>query len=167
MFNALEERGSTIAGTSLIGLELLSRTHDEFDRDVIVDSALDIAADETASAASRMTALRLATERGTTENTEYTESTAEAARLIAQTGETVLLRSAAIVTLGEIGTDADRELLESFTSDGNQRIADAAKLALEKMDTPDVPAVDRSVPTTVSDTTTTQSPKKEAPILIN
>ena len=28
---ALDERGNTIAGTALIGLELLSRTHDEFD----------------------------------------------------------------------------------------------------------------------------------------
>jgi hypothetical protein len=36
MFSALGERDSTIAGTSLIGVELLSRTHDEFDRDAVV-----------------------------------------------------------------------------------------------------------------------------------
>ena len=60
MFQALDERDSTIAGTSLIGLETLSRTHDEFDREAIVEKASEIALDETASAASRLTALRLA-----------------------------------------------------------------------------------------------------------
>ncbi len=166
MFASLNERDCTIAGTSLIGLELLSRTHDEFDREAITDSALDIASDESASAASRMTAMRLAAGVGPADNSDYTDRTAETARLIAQTGETVLLRSAAIVTLGEIGTDADRELLESFTTDGNRQIATAAQLALEKMDAPDEPVVDRSIPTTVTESTT-QPPEKEAPILIN
>jgi hypothetical protein len=134
MFSALDERDSTIAGTPLIGLELLSRTRDEFDRDAIVNSALDIASDESASAESRLTALRLSAGVGATENTEYTASTTETARLLAQTGETVLLRSAAIVTLGEIGTDADRELLESFAVSDNRQIAMAAEMALAKMD---------------------------------
>ena len=133
MFQALEERDSTIAGTSLIGLELLSRTHDEFDRESILSSATEIAADESASASCRLTALRLASERRTTEDTEYTESTAEAARMLAQTGETVLLRSAAIVTLGETGSEEDRELLESFALSDNKQIVAAAELALEKM----------------------------------
>ncbi len=181
MFEALDERDSTIAGTSLIGLELLSRTHDEFDREAIVDSALDIAADESASAASRMTALRLgsnlarsedggSTSSSTTDSEDAVpprEEVANTARLLAQTGETVLLRSAAIVTLGEIGTDADRELLESFTTDKNQQIAAAARLALQKMDVTDEPPVDLSTPATVSDATATQPPKKETPILIN
>ncbi len=144
MFAALDERDSTIAGTSLIGLELLSRTHDEFDRESIVSSALDIASDESAASASRMTALRLAAglttqpspaaTAGKQEDTEYAENTASTARLLAQTGETVLLRSAAIVTLGEIGTDADRELLESYTMSEDKQIAHAAHLALQKMD---------------------------------
>ncbi|MBN2161665.1 MAG: hypothetical protein JXR25_09780 [Pontiellaceae bacterium] len=182
MFAALDERDSTIAGTSLIGLELLSRTHDEFDREAITDSALEIASDESASAASRMTALRLSSNLAikTTkahENESFVSSdvvegeinskVADAARLLAQTGETVLLRSAALVTLGEVGNEDDRELLESYILDSNRQIADAARLALEKMDAPDEVAVDRSVPTVVEETTSTQPAEKLPPVLIN
>ncbi|MCF7818302.1 MAG: HEAT repeat domain-containing protein [Kiritimatiellales bacterium] len=128
MFAALDERGSTLAGTALIGLENLSRTHDEFDRKIIIAKAAEIASDEMASTESRMTALRLAA------MCEGNEGAVGAARSLAQTGETVLLRSAAIVTLGEIGTPDDRELLESYLLDGNKQIADAAQMALAKMD---------------------------------
>ena len=146
----LEERDSTIAGTSLIGLELLSRTHDEFDRESILSSATEIAADESASASCRLTALRLTADLATKERKERkggaeegdlesqipelgSDEVAEAARMLAQTGETVLLRSAAIVTLGETGSEEDRELLESFALSDNKQIAAAAELALEKM----------------------------------
>jgi hypothetical protein len=166
MFQALDERDGTLAGTALIGLENLSRTHDEFDRDLIVSKAIEIASDESAHMESRLTALRLASQvgmehgAGSREKTEAGEVTAnqpspggdggqeerrernddqiaelaEAARVLAQTGETVLLRSAAIETLGEIGSPNDRELLESYLSDANKQIADAAAMALAKMD---------------------------------
>ena len=128
MMKALDERDSTIAGTSLIGLELLSRTHEEFDREAIVAKASEIASDETASNETRMTALRMSSITG------GDDTTADTARILAQTGETVVLRSAAIVTLGESGSVADRELLESYTFSDNRQIAHAARLALEKMD---------------------------------
>ncbi len=139
MFQALDERGETLAGTALIGLELLSRTHDEFDRETIVEKSVEIAGDEMASAASRLTALRLASmtsrppEGGTT-NGERNAEVVDAARSLAQMGETVLLRSAAIVTLGEVGTPDDRELLESYLLADNKQISDAAKMALAKME---------------------------------
>jgi len=47
------------------------------------------------------------------------------------------MRSAAIVTLGEVGSEVDRELLESFAMDGNRQIAEAARLALAKLDAPE------------------------------
>ena len=155
MFSALNERDGTLAGTSLIGLENLSRTHDEFDRNLIASSAVEIAADETASAESRLTALRLAadfttedtelrrgTQKANAENSEssslaggeYNSAVAEAARVLAQTGETVYLRSAAIVTLGQVGSADDRELIESYLLDDNRQIAMAAAMALEEMD---------------------------------
>ena len=82
-----------------------------------------------------MTALRLAaSENLKPETGNVNEQVADTARLLAQTGETVYLRSAAIVTLGETGGPEDRELIESFTFDADRQIAAAAKLALEKMD---------------------------------
>ena len=135
MFAALEVRNETIAGTALIGVELLSRTHGEFDRDMILDKASEIAANEAVSNESRLTALRLSASENLKPETEnVNEQVADTARLLAQTGETMLMRSAAIVTLGETGAPEDRELLESFTFDDDRQIAAAAKLALEKMD---------------------------------
>jgi hypothetical protein len=159
MFRALDERDATLAGTSLIGLELLSRTHDEFDREMIIEKAAEIAADESTSTASRMTALRMSSLTGAD------ETTADTARAIAQTGETVLLRSAAIVTLGEVGSEGDRELLKSYIQSDNQQIASAAKLALEKMNSEaSQPANGISSHETTS---VPQSIEKRPPVLIN
>ncbi len=163
MFQALDERTSTIAGTALIGLENLSRTHEEFDREEITSKAVEIASDELASATSRMTALRLAAGL-TTEDTENTE-TVVAARSLAQTGDTVLLRSAAIVTVGEVGSDADRELLQSYLLDEDRQIAAAAQQALNKMDERANAAEVIEEPK-LADTTPKPS-VKEKPILIN
>lgn len=128
MFAALDERSETLAGTALIGLELLSRTHEEFDRELVVEKTVEVASDEAASPSCRLTALRLAS------MTEGSESATGVARSLAQTGETILLRSAAIVTLGEIGTADDRELIESFTFSENRQIVAAAKMALRKLE---------------------------------
>lgn len=127
MFAALDERGDTLAGTALIGLENLARTHAEFDQKLIAEKAVEIASDETASTESRLTALRLSSGIASDE-------VVETARVLAQTGETVYMRSAAIVTLGEIGTADDRELLESYTQADDRQIKAAAKIALTKMD---------------------------------
>jgi len=167
MFSALDERDSTIAGTALIGLENLSRTHEEFDRETIVAKASEIALDETASAASRLTALRLASQVSEEKGVESGESAADAARSIAQTGETVLLRSAAIVTLGEVGSHDDRELLESYLLDGNKQIADAAKMALAKMDAGQSPPTEQVDPIVEETTLEPQSTGKLPPILVN
>ena len=128
MFAALEVREGAIAGTALIGVELLSRTHEEFDREQVVAKASKMASDDSLPTGSRMTALRMSALTG------GDETTADTARFLAQTGETMLMRSAALVTLGETGGPEDRELLESFIFDDDRQIAAAAKLALEKMD---------------------------------
>ena len=86
------------------------------------------------SSASRLTALRLSAGISNDEQGMPNVEVVQAARSVAQTGETVLLRSAAIVTLGEVGTPDDRELLESYALANNRQIAAAAKMALEKMD---------------------------------
>lgn len=169
MFSALDERDNTIAGTALIGLELLSRTHEEFDRETIVVKASEIALDETASSASRLTALRLSASGNLKlETGNLKTQVVDAARSLAQTGETVLLRSAAIVTLGEVGSSDDRELLESYLLDGNKQIADAAKMALIKMDSEPSQPVGPIDPEIIGEATTKpQSTEKLPPILIN
>ena len=127
---------------------------------------MEIAGDEMASAASRLTALRLSAGISSDEQGTGNVEVISAARSLAQTGETVLLRSAAIVTLGGIGTPEDRELLESYALAENRQIAAAAKIALEKMDQDS--SVESVEPEVASKTITEPvSTKKEAPILIN
>jgi hypothetical protein len=134
MFSALNERSETIAGTALIGLELLSRDHEEFAREQIVEKAVKVASDWNASPSCRLTALRLSAAGNLKPETgNLNEEVGNIARTLAQTGDTVLLRSAAIVTLGETGTADDRELLESYTLSENKQIASAAQMALQKM----------------------------------
>jgi HEAT repeat protein len=134
LFSALDERSETLAGTALIGLELLSRTNEEFDRKLIVKKTVEIAADEAASPSCRLTALRLASLAGKEQGAEGMARIVDTTRRLAQTGETVLLRSAAIVTLGEVGSAADRELLDTFALSDNKQISAAAQMALKKMD---------------------------------
>jgi hypothetical protein len=84
-----------------------------------------------ASAETRMTALRLASQTSMELGAGSRETAVDAARSLAQTGETVLLRSAAIVTLGELGASDDRELLESYVMADNRQIAAAATVQLK------------------------------------
>ena len=164
MLQALEERDNTLAGTALIGLENLSRNHDGFDREMITAKAVEITTDEMASMESRLTALRLASQVSMGHGAESMEQTADAARMLAQTGESVYMRSAAIVTLGEIGSNEDRELLEAFAVDEDRQIAAAANMALAKMDEANSVPDKRQV---VTQTQVTQKPTtKSAPVLI-
>jgi len=127
LFSALNQREDTLAGTALIALELLSKNDPDFDRKTILKTATEITNDETASTSSRLTALRISAKKGDA------KSVVKTARTLAQTGETVLLRSAAIVTLGEIGSFDDQELLESYLQSNNKQIVSAAKIALNTL----------------------------------
>ncbi|MFO7870957.1 MAG: hypothetical protein R6V03_05940 [Kiritimatiellia bacterium] len=123
---ALGEKDSTIAGTALLAVERLSRRRPEFDREEIGRIAVELACDEACAGASRITALRVSALMGRKE-------VLSGARIAAQTGETSTLRLAAIATLGDIGEGADRELLESLSAGGEDRIAAMAASALSRL----------------------------------
>ena len=120
LWSALAERENANASTALLGLERLSRTYPEFDRSEVNRAMLDLAADEQASMANRITAIRLCGETGNTQ-------AAVTARDMAFHGGTVMLRCAAIATLGEIGRDADTALLQELASSGEERIRSVAQ----------------------------------------
>jgi len=58
-----------------------------------------------------------------------------AARMLAQAGETVPLRMAAIATIADLGDATDLELLQSFAASPEKRIATIAQSALKRLDT--------------------------------
>jgi len=123
---AMQEKDKSTAGTSLLNLESLSRTHPEFDRKKIADRALELAADNGCIEPSRITALRIC---GIMNKAEALP----VARDIAQTGETVMLRMAAIATIGDLGGKDDVELVQSLVNNPEKRIKTIAETALKKV----------------------------------
>ena len=88
---------------------------------------LDLASDQEASVANRITALRLCGEQGNAQ-------ALETARNLAQNGDTTMLRCAAIATLGELGTEEDLALLETYAASTDERIQRIAQRSLDKLD---------------------------------
>ena len=87
---------------------------------------LDLASDEEASVANRITAIRMCGEQGSAQ-------ALDTARDLAQNGDTTMLRCAAIATLGELGTEEDLALLETYAASTDKRIQRIGQQALEKL----------------------------------
>ena len=56
-----------------------------------------------------------------------------AARIVSQTGETTMLRMAAIATLGDLGEEQDIDLVETMAASDEKRIATVAESALLRL----------------------------------
>lgn len=101
----LEERLSTLAGTSLLTLRTLASCYPkDFDQTRLVSKALEIVEDKEASVLSRTTALRVASEAGDSRVLPQ-------ARVWVEEGGTSTLRIAAIAVIGELGDQTDYEWL--------------------------------------------------------
>ncbi len=124
---ALTHTENTFAGTALLGMEDLSRTFPEFDKEAIGAKAEALVANDDACEAVRITSLSMAAMMGRT-------NALPSARMLAQTGETVTLRMAAVAALGSLGGTEDRELLASLQQDSEERIRKIAETALTKLD---------------------------------
>jgi hypothetical protein len=129
-----EDAENSSAGTALIGLKYLSRNYGEIDQKRIVKTAVDIINDDTRPIGPKITALRMFdTKSGDTIDEEAQASAADAARIIAQTGENTVLRMAAVATLGDIGSDADVEFLQSVLESEDKNMRKVAQAALDKI----------------------------------
>ncbi len=125
LFSALDLRSEDLAGTALLGLNRLAKKQEEFDRDEILEKAVEMTEDTRASDRCRLTALRVAASGAST-------NILLVARELAVNAKTDLLRGAAIATLGDFAEAQDRELLERLAATGNRQITTAAKAALKK-----------------------------------
>ena len=124
--DALGEKDTTIAGTALLTMDRLSKNHAEFSHKMLGDKALTLATDETCSEATRITALRLC---GTIGKPEVLP----VARMLAQSGDTIMLQAAAIATIGDLGQPRDTELLTSLAGSKEKRIQKVAEAARAKL----------------------------------
>ncbi len=126
LWSAVDERDNSNAGTALLAMDKLSRSHSEFGKEQLNSAMVELASDEQASVANRVTALRLCGERSNME-------ALETARNLARQCDTTMIRCAAIATLGDIGTEEDLELIEECSLSEDKRIARIAKLSMEKL----------------------------------
>ena len=130
LMHTLEE--DELAGSALIALEHMVQTKQGLSPNKLLDQTLEIVEEIDMPVASRITALRMAATLidGSRDETQL----GTAARELSQTSESILLRCAAIITLGECGSSEDRELLESYLQSSVDQLAEAAQLALQRMD---------------------------------
>ena len=125
-WDAVTEKNKTTAGTSLICLETLSKTHPDIDRAKVAATAYSLATDETCGEATRITALGTCAVMGKTE-------ILATAKALAQTGDTIPLRMAAIAAVGDLGTTSDAELLRALSADSEKRISFCSRAALDRL----------------------------------
>jgi len=123
-WDALKETDTTIAGTALLGLNSLSQQYHTIDRERVSQAAVDLLSNPEVGEPTRITAFSIAASLGN-------QKALPEARVVAQTGETVTLRMAAIAAIGQLGSVSDIELLTSLAHDGEERIRRIAKSALE------------------------------------
>ena len=123
---ALLEKDTGIAGTALLGLYRLSERCPEADASILGNKALVLAKDETSAAQTRVTAVAIC---GLTGKAEFLPD----ARILAQTGDVLPLRLAAIAVIGSLGGQQDKEFLEGLRAGSDKRISKAVDAALVKL----------------------------------
>lgn len=124
--DALRDVESTCAGTALIGMEMLAKKYPEFQEMDLSHKALIIAKQSSASEASRIAAVLMC---GRFKN----EKVREEVRMLAQVGETVPLRLAAVNCLAEIGEEADIYTLQSMLDSEDQILQKAVARAIDRL----------------------------------
>ena len=127
-WEAAAEMKTRVAGTALIGLEKLSRTHEEIDRRQLAEATARMAFLEEGHSGSKLTAIRLC---GQMELKE----TLPATRQLLATSTNTLLQLAAIASIGDMGTETDVELLGDIFTQMTNRAAlrEAAQIAISKI----------------------------------
>jgi len=126
LWEALLEKDGPIAGTALIGVELLSRTHSEIDKGRMRKAACDLALDDACGVESRIAAIQIC---GMIDSREALPTV----RTLAQAGEVTPLRIASIAALGRLGSSDDEDLLQSLAAGSEQYPRKAAEAALKRL----------------------------------
>ena len=126
LWAALEENQSSIAGTSLLALDRLSRTNADFEMQKFNQAALKLANDPTSGELARITALQVCARN-------QLKEVLPLAFELAQNGPSAPLRISAIAALGELGEARHKRLLQQLAQDQNQRLRPAAQSALARL----------------------------------
>lgn len=122
---ATHETDSSIAGTALIALANNSDQPD-ITRDAIANRALLLSEDPKCGELAKITSLQICAKLGE-------KKVLLTARQIAGSGASVPLRMSAIATVGTLGEESDRVMLEKYAVSTDTRLRTAAQSALKRL----------------------------------
>ncbi len=126
LWEAVTETDSSIAGTALLGLNRLTRSQPEFDRNRIGETALKLADDPNASELVRATALQVCAQL------QVQAAVSLLMRAAKQQTDTPL-RISAIGGLGLVGGKPELEFLQRIANENNPRLQPALTLAMQRV----------------------------------
>jgi hypothetical protein len=126
LWQAVEETGSSIAGTALLALGDLAQDQPEIEKNKLAEAALKMAGDQQCGELSRVTAVQVCGRMGMSE-------AAPVALELAQNAGSIPLQIAAIAALGDMGDQQARAYLQQINADSEPRLKPAIETALKKM----------------------------------
>ncbi|NQZ56244.1 MAG: hypothetical protein HRT88_02075 [Lentisphaeraceae bacterium] len=133
LWNFAEDKRANSSATALIALESLAQNYREIEKSRIVETAMDIVNDGTTPIGARISAMRLAIDKEVQADKGASDYFGENVRIIAQTGENIVLRMSAVKTPGEIGNTDDVEFLEGLLGHKDKIMVKVAEAALGKL----------------------------------
>jgi hypothetical protein len=126
-WTATGEQGGSIPGTALIALKD-NMADPDIDRDAVAAKALEIVLSKTSGEAAKTTALQICAQLGE-------KKCLPVARELAASTKARTLKLSAIASIGSLGNQEDKALLEKCASSSDRLTQVAAKSALEKLAT--------------------------------
>ena len=127
LWNGVKQPDFTLAGTSLLGLQrILPRHADDAENETLSHEALRIASDAQFSAASRATALQVASRMNNPQALPV-------ARSLARTETNIPLKLAAMAALGSLGSESDEALLLQMQASTSATIQPALAAAIRQI----------------------------------
>ena len=126
LWDALNEKQTSIAGTALVALAHLSEKNPQLDSGKVKDAALQLANDPACGELARITALQVCGNLGAKEILPV-------ALDLAKNSQDTPLRISAIAALGEVGGREVQPLLKKLSKNSNTLLQLAAQAALQKI----------------------------------
>jgi len=126
-YNGLKEKSTDVSGTSLMVLTNLSKRFKEFDKERIKNAAIELATDSETQHASKISILSKLGELNAIE-------ALPTLRKQVKEGKGIVIKLAAIHSLGQLGKEEDIALLEEFLADSSMPVYNkAASKALDTL----------------------------------
>ena len=125
LWQAAGERGESLSGTALLGLQKLSASSPEIDSKQVAAAALSLAQDTKVNPLTRITAVQVCGQMGL-------KQVSSLARNLADTSDSLPLRLSALATLGDLGGNENLRYLEKRLTSASNLELTAVSSAIQR-----------------------------------